>query len=201
MSKETMISVAADTPKLDAIRKVLSKGERREINSAAAASLHALCKRHVLNLSESRHKTADDLGAKHTGHLAMAARTMTFGADADGGYVAVHSSGFKRVFGSFYIIPVVAKALTIPVHHLAYGKRVSDLQRDGIKVFRPRGRDYLAMNAGGGIVPLYILARSVFMPQDRSLLPSDGEMSAAARRGVLDVIERALEGARAGGTP
>jgi len=38
---------------------------------------------------------------------------------------------------------VIAQALTIPVHPLAYGKRVSELRRAGVNVVRPKGAGYL----------------------------------------------------------
>jgi len=200
MSKETMISVTADIPRLDAVKKALSRESRKEINSGAAASLYALCKGYLLKLSASRHKTAHELGAEPKGHLVKAARTMTFGADADGGYVAVHSPGFRRVFGDMQILPDTKPYLTIPVHALAYGKRVSELKRDGIKVVRPKGKDFLiSPKKGGGFDLLYVLSLGVRIPQDRSLLPSDREMSSAARNGAADVIELVLERARSGG--
>ena len=59
-----------------------------------------------------------------------------------------------------------ARALTIPIHWLAYGKRVGELQRT-MTVYRPKGTNILATNINGVLTPLYVLKAAVTLPQDR----------------------------------
>lgn len=54
-----------------------------------------------------------------------------------------------------------ARALTIPIHRLARGKRVSRLEDEGYELFRPKGTNILATTENGELIPLYALVKSV----------------------------------------
>ena len=196
-----MISVTAFTPRLDRLGEMFGLQGVRKMNSRAAASLFALARRHLRDLASKRHATARKLGAEPTGYFEKAYANTGHESDEKGGSVTVRAPGFRRVFGDMQVRPVLAKALTIPVHPLAYGKRVSDLQSDGIKVVRPKGASYLIKpNKDGSAELLYILARSALIRQDRSLLPSDGEMRSEVRKGYENAIQAILNKQRDGDT-
>jgi len=199
MSKETMISVTADTPRLDALQKSLGLAGVRKMNSRASSRLFALVRRHLRMLASTRHATAQRLGAEPTGYFEKAYANTGHESDEKGGTVTVRAPGFRRVFGDVLVLPVVANALTIPVHPLSYGKRVSELQRDGITVVRPKGASYLIKpNKDGSVELLYVLARSALIRQDRSLLPSDEEMRSEVRKGYESAIQAILNKQRDG---
>lgn len=54
-----------------------------------------------------------------------------------------------------------ARALTIPIHRLAQGKRASRLEDEGYDLFRPKGTNILATEQNGELIPLYALVKSV----------------------------------------
>ncbi len=173
----------------------LSDTARASIHEAAGKALQVAVRSHILDVAApARHESADRLGARRSGHLEAAGDSVDFQADSDGAAVSVSSPGFARVFGPLTIRPRRRQALTIPVHALAYGRTVAEVARER-PVFRPQGKDYLATaRPGGPLTVLYVLRQSVTIPQDRGLLPSDGEMSAAAADGVrrlLDILETA----------
>jgi hypothetical protein len=72
----------------------------------------------------------------------------------------------------------------------------------GIQLFRPRKKGGGKMNVLAAVLDkgfldiLYVLRESVSIPQDRTLLPSDAELSEAATTGARAVMQ-ALIGARA----
>ena len=90
---------------------------------AMAYALLALCRSHLGRAAASRHKTASRLGAAPTGHLEEAARTMLMEADTDHGAVLVRSPGFSRALGPLTIRAKRARALTIPLDRVSYGRR------------------------------------------------------------------------------
>jgi len=172
------------------IRELGADG-RRELNAGAAATLWADVRAHVRRYAAGHHASANRLGAMPTGHLEQAAATMQRDADADGGYVSIDSPGFRRVFGIQEIRPSRARALTIPIHAIAYGRRVAEVSRYH-RVFRPRGKSYLAANIDGTLTPLYALRKSVSIPQDRTMLPTDEQLGESVRRGYMGVIRATL---------
>ena len=195
MSNETLISVTADTPQLDALNSALKSTDgRRKINVRASGYLFRLVRKHLQGLAQNRHATASRLGATPTNYYAKAYASSTYSATADGAEVTVRAPGFRRVFGPLTVLPRNAQALSIPVHPLAYGKRVSDLKRDGVNVVRPKGASYLIKpNKDGSVELLYLLVRSVLIPQDRTMLPSDDALRAETRKGIKSGIKSILK--------
>lgn len=162
----------------------LGTAGRKELNDAASAVLWADVRAHLRSYAGNHHGSAQKLGATPTGHLEKAAATMQHDSDADSATVAIHSPGIRRVWGALTIRPTRARALTIPIHAIAYGKRVGELNRV-YQIYRPKGTDVLAANIDGNMTPLYVLKASVTLPQDRSILPSDAAMSKSVRTGYL----------------
>lgn len=183
-------------PRLARFLGPLGPEGRRSLFSVAANALRIRVRGHLALLAASRHGTAQALGARPTGHLARGARAVTFEADADHGAVVIPIAGIGRAFRDVEIRPRNADALTLPVHAAAYGHRVAELRRMGWTIFRPKGVDVLMgarKGAKGGMEPavaLYALKRRAKLRQDRSLLPTDAEMSASAAKAMLMEITR-----------
>ena len=170
--------------KINQLIHALGPEGRKELHDAASAQLFADVRAHLRSYASSHHKTADRLGAQRTGHLEKAAATMQHTSSPDSASVTINSPGIKRVWGAVTIRPVKAKALTIPIHWLAYGKRVAELQRT-MTVYRPKGTDILAANIDGQLTPLYVLKAAVTVPQDRLILPSNAALGQSVRGGYL----------------
>jgi len=193
MQPNVIVSVESKTPALKALLAALSPAGRKALNARSSTRLFGVIKRHLIGLAASRHDSASRLGAVPTGHLAKASERMTQSHDSEGGAVNIFSPGFKRVFESFTVFPRVAKALTIPIHPLAYGKSVYELQpMVGYGIFRPKDTNILAYSEGDKLVPLYILVKKAFIKQDRSLLPDDSVLQGEVKAGILSGIQAAL---------
>lgn len=169
----------------------LGPAGRKELNDGASAQLWADVRAHLRGYAAGHHASAQRLGATPTGHLEIAAATMQHDSDAKSASVSIHSPGIRRVWGAVTIRPKTARALTIPIHWLAYGKRVGELNRV-LQIYRPKGTDILAANIEGKMTPLYVLKAAVTLPQDRSILPGDAALGQSVRKGYLVVIRSVI---------
>lgn len=179
----------------EAVRRlgaVLSRDRVKEMNSFAAEAVMEGVREHLDQMSPSRHRTADRLGATHTKHLEYASgRVSADGADAAGFRVLIRETpALVRAFGEVTVRPKRGKWLTIPIHRDAYGKRVRDLKAEGRVLFRPGKARILAESAEGGkgLRPMYALCREVRLPKDAGLLPTAGELAQRAAEAAEDFL-------------
>lgn len=192
-----IITVDTRTPRLNALQKTLSPAGRKALHAAGAESLWAACRSHLRTYALNHHRSATRLGAQPTGHLEQAAASSTWHADETSGQVEIAAAGIRRVFHDLEIKPRRARALTIPIHAIAYGRRVAEVSR-AHHVFRPKRKgsepaNYLAAVIDGQLTPLYVLVRRAVVPQDRTILPDDPAMHTAATSGMLAIIHRTIE--------
>ena len=150
---------------------------------------------HIAQASVTRHKTADRLGAPHSGFLEFApGRVRSEGryVDENGrrGFIeprdATESSvdivigntpGISRAFHDLVITPKKAKALTIPINAVSYAKSVKKVEAEGYRIHR-EGRVLKGdKGSGGDTIPLYVLCGRVTVPQDRGLLPLEQDIA------------------------
>lgn len=160
---------------------------------------------HIAQASVTRHKTADALGARHTKYFEFAIGrgatkagsayspkdgegehyTETRNATPDGVEVVIaNTPGLARAFGPMTITPKKARALTIPINKISYGRRVAEVEAQGYSIFHPKGTGVLAAKSGEGddkFIPLYALRSRVTVPQDRGLMPSEADVEEWAR--------------------
>lgn len=162
---------------------------------------------HIAEASVSRHRTADRLGAPHSGFLEFApGRVRSEGRyiDENGerGFIeprgATESSvnivigntpGMSRAFHDLVITPKKAKALTIPINAVSYAKSVKKVKAEGYKIHR-EGRVLMGETGGGGeTIPLYVLCGRVTVPQDRGLLPLETQIAQWAAESAETFVE------------
>lgn len=176
------ISVDIRTPELDAIERRLNPTARAELHREIASEVGETVREHLRGYALNHHKTASALGARPTGNLEDA-RVEARGDD-DGATVTVAALGIRRAIGDLTIRPKDRRALTIPVAAIAYGRTVAYLERSGIDIFRPKGKNYLARTVATGgkreIEPLYILVRRATLPHEPDLLPTKSTLAANA---------------------
>lgn len=145
---------------------------------------------HIAMASVNHHKTVQLLGAKPTGHFEFApgrveskskggGSTGSHGASPDGVVVTVgNTPGIMMAFGEQTITPKRAKALTIPIHRRAYGKRAKDMEAEGYSLFvigRKGGGDGVLMakkGKRGKAFAAYALKKSVTLPHLPDLMPT-----------------------------
>ena len=87
--------------------------------------------------------------------------------------VDIESAG--RAYHDVTIKPIRAKALTIPIHSSAYGKKAADFK----DLFKLKGKNILAQNQGGHLVALFALAKSAFQKKDSTIMPSDDNLASS----------------------
>ena len=170
---------------------VKSEG-RHQLFSVAANAMRILVRNHLSRIAPRHHMSAHRLGATPTGHIEKGARATHFTASSDSAEVIIPIAGLSRAFRPLTITPRTANALTLPVSSHSYGKRVGELRANGWNIFRPEGKDTLwgKLQDEDDAVPLYVLKKRVQLKQDRSLLPSDAELSGTASKAMLDYIRR-----------
>lgn len=183
-------------PGITALLDALGGKKDAELMEGASTRLWERVREYLREYALDHHETAQKLGAQPTGNLERA--EVTKSSDAQSASVTVSAPGIRRVFHSLEIYPSEGKKyLTIPIHAKAYGKRVAIAEKDmGTKIFKIRGKDLLAARTGTGkqkeTTFLYALKTHVTIPQDRTLLPDDGEIQTAARKGYVDALKYLL---------
>ena len=173
------------------VSKVGTAG-RHLLYSAAANAVAILVRGHLAKLGSWKHMSAEKLGAQPTGILGKAATRTTSNATSERGEVVIPTPAVRRAFHDVEIRPKSWDFLTIPASREAYGKRAGVLASLGWQLFRP-GKAKILMGGLGDDVPkvLYYLAQSVHQRQDRSLLPSDREITSTAANAMMAIIRKA----------
>jgi hypothetical protein len=190
--------------------------DRTEMNQAIGERARELTRNHLVAIAESRHATAERLGATPSGHWGQAAEKTTFEADGIGATVSVHQRGISRVAhdveikpgeGKKYLtIPAIAEAYNqrayrVPGLHLIFGRKAGEAARpialgtgaaSEIKYGRIRkdGSRKITHTASQLGTIWYWLVKSVHQKQDRTLLPSDEEYRLSALAGVRDFLSK-----------
>ena len=172
--------------KLAKLEEEMNFAQKMEFAGAAAGGIEELTRSHIATASQTRHTTAEKLGATPTGYLLKkAASVEAIGAP---GRVLLSVSGeiFKRTFQPVTVSAVNVKMLTIPVSAESYGTRAGEF--DDLFVYRSKGGNgpaFLARKEGGKMIFLFLLKRSVVLPQDRGLLPSADD--------IFQVVEKTAD--------
>ena len=178
-------------------KDMMSAENRKRMFSAAADAVENLVRRHILRIAPAHHNSATKLGATPTGHLTKGARSTVSHATDSAAEIIIPIAGLNRAFKNLTITPKNASALTLPIASQSYGQRVARMRQLGWSIFRPKGKDVLmgTPQGGGDAVPLYVLKKRVEQRQDRTLLPSDAELSTTAGRAIIGTIDRITRGA------
>ena len=181
-------------PKLLPILRDLGPLARRELFSTGGAALAMTVRSHLRRTGASRHNTASRLGATPTGHILKGAARVTSFSTSDSAIVSVPIAGISRAFQNLTIRAQRANALTLPVAAASYGHRVREMKRLGWNVFRPRGKDFLMGTREGDkdAKLLYVLRKQVTIRKDRSLLPSNAEVTKSINMAIGYSIEQHL---------
>lgn len=188
-------------PKAAQILSLLGPEVKKEMHDGAADEVAELLRTHVSKYATTHHATADDIKggpAERTGHIEEAAASVAKGSiTADSAEVTISSPGFRRALGPLTILPKNKPALTVAIRANSYGKTVSDMVAAGVKIFKIKkkatGKEYLAtISYGGELLVLYALKQQVTLKHAPEMLPENDEFKAAARAGVVGVLEMLL---------
>jgi hypothetical protein len=176
--------------------------ERTPMNEQVGLRGAELTRNHLSAIAQTRHRTAQALGAAPTGFWAQGAEKTSSTADEEGATISINQPGIGRVAHDVTIAPGGGKKyLTIPAIADAYGKlartfpdltpmiRWKDGERRAVALGKKSGTGKEAT-----FTVFYWLVKNVFQPQDRTLLPSDEEYRLAALAGVRDYVDFMLAG-------
>ena len=128
------------------LAQIKGKVSSSDIVLVGSLAVKEVIRRHVAELAISRHKTAASLLASPTQHY----KTQLINEPVVSGQTAsigISIRGISRAYHDLDIRPIKSKALTIPIHSMAYGVSVKEQKARGRKIFRLRGTDILAMKA------------------------------------------------------
>ena len=193
----------------ETLGRMLAPEAMARMNREIAFAVAEMIADHLARASVSRHKTADRLGAPHTGFLEFAPNRVSPGVDSPsraGGAIKQYSTaeraivtivntpGLSRAFHPLHIV-AKGKALTIPIHRVAYARRAAELRSEGWNLFRIStrgggpGGGILFGRRGGQVAALYLLRKSVTVPQDEGLMPTKADIEAEAMESAEAFIE------------
>ncbi len=187
---------------VDAVMGALRPESRAEVYSVAGRAVMNHVQRHIRSYMHAKHRTAESLLARPTGHYEKGAAAITMTADSNGAEVRIPIPGLKRAWEDVQIRPGPGKsALTLPKAAVAYGKTVAEVRALGWKVFRPKGTNWLMGTKdddNATLTLLYTLVGGVVQRRDPSLMPSQGEIAATGWDAIWKHIQKAVAKARQG---
>lgn len=189
------IDVEIDEAALKRRLAIATPGTMRELNRAIGLKVLGRVRDFLADMSLTRHRTADRLGAPHTRFYEDApGRTVLRRADESGAVVAIENTpGMSRAYHDLHIRPVRRRWLTVPIHRIAYAKTVRELRQEGRVLFRLGKKRVLAERSGTGkgarIRPLYALCEGVTVPRDPGLLPSRAALRGWAKEAAEDFFD------------
>jgi len=206
------------TPRLLAFLAGLKR--RAALHRMMGGRVQNVTRDHLIRIANTRHATANRLGAAPSGHWGKAAEKVTrpeaLTISDDVGELVINHPGITRAFKDITIVPTGGRQfLTIPLIAAAYNRRARTIPglfrptrkgaratgfkigADGRKVpIYPSDQKMrvLSRNGQGGLVHYYALVRSVLQRQDRTLLPGDKELQRACKAGILDYVRLLRKG-------
>jgi hypothetical protein len=179
------LEFSGDT-KLTLLREEMTFPEKLEFADQVAGGIEELTRSHIATAAATRHTTAQRLGATPTNYLLNKASSVEALGTPGSVLLTVSGDIFKRTFQPVTVTAVNAKMLTIPWSAEAYGKRAGEFSNLFVYVSKKGdGQAFLAQRDGKTMKFLFLLKRSVVLPQDRGLLPADEE--------IFKVVEQAAD--------
>ncbi|MEG1427794.1 MAG: hypothetical protein RSC76_08920 [Oscillospiraceae bacterium] len=101
-----------DTSELDALIRAFSTEQRGQLHLASARAVASLCRRHLRQIAQTRHASANRLGATPTRHFEHA--NVFAEASADDAHVHIKLPGLARAFVPITITPAPKKSSSTP---------------------------------------------------------------------------------------
>jgi hypothetical protein len=164
-----LVKAAEDTQRL---REGLA--DRKALNAKIAHGMAELTRAYLRTSLSDRHRSANRLGARPTGHYARQAQFIQHASNDDVAIVRYpKSSGLGRAFHQVTILPTGGRKLVVrPACAETYGKMPSEFPPETF-AFTVVGGRFPALVWRKDWTVAYWAARKFTQKQDRSLLPSD----------------------------
>jgi hypothetical protein len=181
------------SPVLNVLAKY-SPEERQFVNGFIGKHVQVEVRDYLRDHVATRHASAEKLGAEPTNFWGPAVRSVespealsTTPGDAT---ITIFGPGIGRADHDVDIYPTGGKQwLTIPANAAAYGNRF--LVGTAERAHFDSAGNLLPPRVAGA--PLYIFAKEAHLRQDRTLLPSDADIMAAAIEGAAEGIDAIIQ--------
>jgi hypothetical protein len=194
MNVHVALTHRSDGPIAKLIRGLDGQG-RIDLNAAMGTEVQQTTAAHVGALERAPDSLLSKLGAPATNFYKHAAERIespaALASDMNAATLTLNYPGVGRAFHPITIVPVNAKALSIPMDRIAVGRSPRDCWEE-LGLFIPKGKGYIAMRVGNEIKVLWLLRRKVTQPQNRALLPTAQQWQAAASLGAKTYLRHAL---------
>ncbi len=184
------------SPALRQIGAQLDGAGRALVSEGMAIEVRSLIVRHLAELGDSRHTTANRLGAQPTGFIASLAenfdQSSTVAFDSVAATITMRHPTILRATRD---VTITAKKqfLTIPLNAAAYGRRVGEFAKFRlVKKGGGKGGEKKAAKPFDDSIPAWLLVRSVTQRRDPTLLPTMDEIADAGATGARRVIHDTL---------
>lgn len=206
--RHSIISVSTKIYGFDEVQRKFSVQRITALNKFIADAMVLKMAEYILERSKTRHKSADRLGAPHTGTLEFSisnpAHTRRGGkiwsrVRGKAAEIIIQGvAGLARAFRALDIVPRRAKALTIPIDKESYAQTAAKMEAKGWKLFAPKRkrdggnsvRGVLFGKKGGITKPLFALRHHVRVPRDPYLLPNNYTISRWAAKAMNEYMTR-----------
>ena len=199
MSLSFQIDVSGDDQVIKMLARLRTKlTDKTALHKSIGTWAESATRDHLIQEAQARHKTANRLGARPSGHLEPHGDVVNSKlSNADAAIVSINIPGIRRAFGDLTITAKSGKWLTIPANAEAYNRRARTFN-DLRVAFFGKGRMALVKaeqsslsdrkESGGRSEVYYWLKKSVTQKQDRALLPPDDDFATAAVQGIKAYI-------------
>lgn len=112
-----------------------------DLHGALSHDVRILVNNHLAQIYDTRHETADKLGAEQTGHWEDPTSYTSEEADSERGTVTIHKAGIGRAAHDVTITPGEGHEwLALPLLAEAYGQRA--YRMPDLFFVQPKGKDY-----------------------------------------------------------
>lgn len=147
----------------------VSAGDKKKYLRVLTRILVNLIREHIQRNQHRFNKTRKKLGVSLVHQNYVPRNVMPMPSAYPNCHIDLKIKGIERNFRPLVIVPKSSKYLTIPTSKVSFGKsarRFHDL-------FKPKGKNVLARNNNGKLEILYALARQVYQPMTRGMLPDE----------------------------
>ena len=171
-------------------------GNMQSVYKNAGVRLARCIRNHIRLLSNTRHDTANRLGASPTHHF-RASDVLPPNATNSDVSVTVTTPGISRAYHDIDIDPVNGQFLAIPLHADSYGISPREFKGNLFRINKPGSTEkgnvlYTSDVLNKKPIAMYALVDTVHQQRDPSLMPTNREMTEEALQGAVAAVKAIL---------
>lgn len=174
-------------PKLNSMFKRLfvSAGDKKKYLQVLTRILVNLIRDHIQRNQYRFNKTRKKLGVSLVHQNYVPRNVIQEHSSYPNCHIDLRIKGIERNFRPLVILPKKTKYLTIPTSKVSFGKSARQFN----DLFKPKGKNVLARNRNGKLEILYALARQVYQPMTKGMLPDERQLLSKGYQRLLAYIQ------------